>query len=255
MGYSWEKEWFERKQYEERERLWKEICDPTYVDPLYEIAKYGDDLQKLETSYPKLQDMFARAVLKIEDPLQLCPLLQTLDIEETEKQNEERGEIEHKKPYFKVLLSVAHGMLGVTGMGLVELVVNDLFPLTLPFSGPIGIVAGLVAGIAVGILSYKTNNFGSLESSTEKRLGVQCAERLKDKVKRIIEEKAVEGKTTQELDQLNRVEREFRKRINKIERAKRALGKTITKNPDYIDANPQRKRRRRRLTAKRHSKV
>lgn len=156
-------------------------------------------------------DLFAQRVLSLEDPSQLCPFLRTLDEEEFANQGEERRTVRKRGQLCNGILSLVHGVFCVT-LGI-SFAGGASRPFLLPtVAWPVGIVAGVVGGIAITVIGIKTSMFLETETPTEKELGTsaQIIARLEGKVQRIAEERAKEGKSPEERDQLTKVEEAFR---------------------------------------------
>jgi hypothetical protein len=175
--------------------------------------RYSGPIQNATHVTPS--NMYARVILQIEDPSKMCRLLQTLDEEETLKQNEERKAVDSKRPFFQRRNSIQFGAVAGAGGACVSMEIVGAFGKALPVVGAFGAVFGLATGIAGGLLAHKF-----CQVDVEKKLGIheQRIARLEGKVQKIVAEKAVEGKSSEEIGQLTRVEEAFQNSVTRYRR-------------------------------------
>lgn len=160
---------------------------------------------------------FARNVLAMDDPSQLCPLLQTLDQEEVAWRVEVRTAISKNQQLINRITNVAFGLfdkrmlspfaVGVVG-GVAVGVLNRILPLGVGYA-----VGAIGAGITLYRVVTAIRGLRRNEPQIIRDLGTaaQIAARLQGKVQRIVEERAKKGKSPEEQDQLIKVEKAFRK--------------------------------------------
>jgi hypothetical protein len=156
-------------------------------------------------------DMFAKTILRIDDPSHLCRLLTTLDQEEATAQADDEREIEKEIEKTNPKMSAAIGT--VTGLwgGALGLMVTVGTALPAPIAVPVTLITGLLSGLAMAGISSQTEGIGLTRKRVEAILKIPTkrAIRLADKVRRIAAEKAAEGISSWELDQLTKTEMAF----------------------------------------------
>jgi hypothetical protein len=168
--------------------------------------------EQMKAASIKTCDMFTKTILGIEDPSQLCQFLQNLDLEETAKQEAEEKLIQQARIQSKACFNIVSAVFAGTTTAVVSNIVSIVFPI----AAPIGWLAPLVASTAAGLVSDNTDGFGCATGDAEKNLDIQNIRvcRLEDKVRKIAAERAAQGKTPEELDQLTRTETLFTRIIS-----------------------------------------
>lgn len=122
-------------------------------------------------------DMFAKTILRIKPPEELCQFLQNLDKEETEKQKTEEQEIQQKRLEKKAEINATATAVIGSAFGAV------LIGAPLPFALIIPAVAGAIAGV----ISDFTDGFNNATTLAIKNLDLHRKRtvRLEDKVRKI----------------------------------------------------------------------